>query len=108
MKEVNLVNLKDAANRLLFDMSDSEYQTLLVEFETVKKQMEIIASDKSVESYSPMTFPFSCISNTLREDVASKPISRELALKNAKKYIIYQLFYILVIQRLPVYHINTK
>ena len=29
MKEYNLEVLKDAANRLLFDMSDKEYQTLL-------------------------------------------------------------------------------
>jgi hypothetical protein len=29
MKEINLEVLKDAANRLMFDMSPEEYQTLL-------------------------------------------------------------------------------
>ena len=32
MKEVNKEVLKDAANRLLFDMKDEEYDTLLNEF----------------------------------------------------------------------------
>ena len=41
MKEYNLEVLKDAANRLLFDMSDEEYQTLLNEFDIIIKQMNV-------------------------------------------------------------------
>ena len=49
MKEYNIEVLKDAAKRLLFDMSDSEYETLLKEFDIVSKQMDIIGSIKAID-----------------------------------------------------------
>ena len=49
MKEYNLEVLKDAANRLLFDMSDKEYQTLLNEFDIIVKQMNVIGENKKIE-----------------------------------------------------------
>lgn len=91
MKEVNLINLKDAANRLLFDMSDSEYQTLLAEFDVIKKQMEIMANYKEVSKLAPMIFPFPCETDTLREDVAKEPTEREIILKNAKSKLAGQI-----------------
>lgn len=91
MKEVNLLNLKDAANRLLFDMSETEYKTLLKEFETLKKQISVIAEDTSVDQYEPMIFPFECTTDTLREDTPISPVSREEALKNAKNKMAGQV-----------------
>lgn len=91
MKKVTIESLKDAANRLLFDMSEEEYKTLLKEFDTISAQMKIIAEDKSIESNTPMVFPFPCEVNALREDIAVKPSSREEILKNAKNKVAGQI-----------------
>ncbi len=91
MKEVTIESLKDCANRLLFDMSENEYQTLLNEFKTIKEQMKIIAEDKTIDSYSPMVFPFEVSADKLREDIPDSPRSREEMLKNAKNKVAGQI-----------------
>ncbi|MCH3909322.1 MAG: hypothetical protein LKJ81_03375 [Bacilli bacterium] len=83
MKTITMDVLKDAANRLLFDMDEKEYETLYEEFMILEKQMEKIGKIEGLEHYSPMTFPFDCSTSYLREDVATKPLPREEALKNA-------------------------
>lgn len=85
MKEYNIEILKDAANRLLFDMSEDEYKTLLSEFDIVIKQMKLIGENCSIDSYEPMVFPFECSTSYLREDVPSEPLPREEALKNTSR-----------------------
>ena len=84
MKEYNLEVLKDAANRLLFDMSDEEYQTLLNEFDIIVKQMNVIGENKKIDEYAPMTFPFDVYVTYLREDIAATPLSRDEALRNSQ------------------------
>ena len=91
MKEINLEVLKDAANRLLFTMSEEEYQTLLNEFAVLTKQMEIIGKIEGVDDYEPMTFPFDCSTDYLREDEPTTPISREDALRNAGSVLDNQI-----------------
>jgi len=91
MKTINLENLKDAANRLLFDMSEEEYKTLLKEFDTISAQMKIIAMDETIDEYSPMVFPFPCTVDALREDEPITPNSREEILKNAKNKVAGQI-----------------
>ncbi len=83
MKEITIDVLKDAANRLLFTMSDEQYQTLYEEFEVLKRQMETIGKIEGLDSYEPMTFPFDCTTSFLRDDIPDEPLSREEALKNA-------------------------
>jgi len=83
MKTISMDVLKDAANRLLFDMSDEQYKTLYEEFQILTKQMETIGKIEGLESYEPMTFPFDCSTSFLREDVAEEPLSRDEALRNA-------------------------
>ena len=83
MKEINLDVLHDAAHRLLFDMSEEEYQTLLEEFGILTKQMEMIGKIEGLENYAPMTFPFPCEVTYLREDVPEEPLTQEEALQNA-------------------------
>ncbi|MDY2914048.1 MAG: Asp-tRNA(Asn)/Glu-tRNA(Gln) amidotransferase GatCAB subunit C [Candidatus Enteromonas sp.] len=83
MKEMNLEVLQDAANRLLFTMSEQEYKTLLDEFGILTKQMDTIGKIEGLDSYEPMTFPFDCSTSFLREDEPETPLSREEALKNA-------------------------
>jgi aspartyl-tRNA(Asn)/glutamyl-tRNA(Gln) amidotransferase subunit C len=84
MKEYNKEVLKDAANRLYFDMSDAEYNTLLDEFKIITKQMDLIGKIKGVDELEPMTFPFDCTTAFLREDIPTKtPLTQEEALRNA-------------------------
>ena len=87
MKDYNIEVLKDAAKRLLFDMSDDEYETLLKEFDIVTKQMSIIGRNSEIEKYEPMSFPFECSTSYLREDEPVEPLSREDALRNSKRKI---------------------
>ena len=83
MKKYDIDVLKDAAHRLMFDMSEEEYQTLLKEFDIITKQMEVIGEDPSIDELEPMVYPFDCETDYLREDVPSEPLDREEALKNA-------------------------
>lgn len=83
MKEISLEVLQDAAHRLMFELSDEELKTLYEEFQTLKKQMEMIGKIEGVDKAEPMTFPFACENSFLREDVAETPLDRDEALKNA-------------------------
>ncbi len=87
MKEYNIDVLKDAANRLLIDMSESEYETLLSEFDIVTKQMKPLDDDKDLDKIEPMVFPFEIYTTELREDVAKEPLTREEALKNSQRKV---------------------
>ncbi len=87
MKEYNIEVLKDAANRLLLDMSDSEYETLLSEFDIVTKQMKPIGDNRALDKFEPMVFPFEIYTTELREDVAEQPLSREEALRNSRRKV---------------------
>ena len=83
MKEITMDVLKDAADRLMLDMSEEEYQTLYQEFGILTKQMETIGKIEGLEDFEPMTFPFDVTTSVLREDDPIKPLSREDALRNA-------------------------
>lgn len=91
MKEINLDVLHDCAHRLLFDMTEEEYATLLEEFAILTKQMELIGKSAGLEDYAPMTFPFACETSYLREDVATEPLPREEALRNAGSVADHQI-----------------
>ena len=73
---------KDLAHRLMFDLSDEEAQDIVVEFETLEKQLELLESIDTT-GVEPMVYPFEEPTVYLREDVADHVISREDALKNA-------------------------
>ncbi len=83
MKTITMDVLKDAANRLLFTLSEEEYKTLYGEFMILQKQMEKIGKIEGLENYEPMTFPFDCSTYYLRDDEPSEPLTQEEALKNA-------------------------
>lgn len=84
MKQVTLDVLKDAANRLMLDMSEQEYLTLLKEFDVMIAQMSLIKEVKGVDDVEPMTFPFECTTSFLREDEQGETLSVEEVLLNAK------------------------
>ncbi len=83
MKKITREVLTDAANRLLFTMSDEQYATLEDEFKTLIKQMDKIGEISDLDQYEPMTFPFDCETSFLREDEPAEPLARDVALKNA-------------------------
>lgn len=91
MKEINIDVLKEASEKLMFKMNEKEYETLLAEFETITKQMALISDIPGVDDAKPMTFPYEVKTTFLREDVASEPIDRDEALKNAKDVVEGQI-----------------
>lgn len=84
MKKYDKEVLKDAAHRLMFDMSEEQYDTLLKEFDVVTSQMKLIGESIDADKYEPMVFPFECSTSFLREDVPATPLSRDEALRNAQ------------------------
>ena len=91
MKQVDKATLKEAANKLMFDMSDEQYDNLLSEFNIIVDQMKLISDIEGVDNATPMTFPFEVTVDYLREDVASTPLKQDEALKNAKDIVDHQI-----------------
>jgi len=79
-------DLQEYAKKLMFDMEDSEYETLEKEFETILKQMDLIEKTKGIKDVEPMTFPFELDSVSFREDVVNNTINFEDLKVNAKEY----------------------
>lgn len=76
--------LKEYANKLMFDMEDSEYETLQKEFEVILKQMDLISKIDNIEDVEPMTFPFVTYKAKWRKDEVKDTLTKEDVLKNAK------------------------
>ena len=91
MKNINKETLKMAANKLMFDMSEEQYNHLLNEFDVIVSQMTLIGKIEGVDNATPMTFPFDVTSTKLREDVATTPLDRDVALRNAKDVVDGQI-----------------
>lgn len=81
---INISDLKDYAHKLMFDMNDLEYETLLKEFYVVLKQMDIISKFDNIDKIEPMVLPFP-IEVKLRSDDLIEVLTREDVLKNAKE-----------------------
>ena len=52
--EVSKAKLKDYAAKLMFDMDDSEYETLQEEFRTILKQMDLIENIPNIKDVQPI------------------------------------------------------
>ncbi|HNX16444.1 MAG TPA: hypothetical protein PKO28_03690 [Bacilli bacterium] len=91
MKKVDIPLLKQVANNLMFDMKETEYSTLLEEFDVIIRQMELISEIPGVDEVSPMTFPFDVSTDYLREDLPGVPLSQEDALRNAGNVVEGQI-----------------
>ena len=91
MKEVNKETLITAAHKLMFDMSEEQYNNLLAEFDVIISQMNLIGDIEGVDEAIPMTFPFDVTNTYLREDVASAPLNKDEALRNAKDVVDGQI-----------------
>lgn len=85
MKKITKDILLKCAHNLMFDLTDEELDKLLVEFDIISKQMELIGEIDGVDDSEPMTFPFECTNECLREDVIGQPIDKKELLKNASE-----------------------
>jgi len=76
------------AKNLMFEMNDSEYETLLNEFDIILKQMEFISNINNIEKVSPMTFPFDLEldDSYLRKDISDNEICFDDMMVNVKDY----------------------
>ena len=84
MKKATKEVLKEAANNLMLELTESEYDILLDEFNTMFKHMEYISEIDGIDDVEPMSFPFDITNDFLREDVPSSPVDRDTLLKNTK------------------------
>lgn len=78
--------LKKYANKLMFDMEDSQYSTLQEEFDIILKQMDLIGNIPNISNVEPMFFPFINEDVELREDVVieNDELTVDEVLMNAK------------------------
>ena len=74
--------INDYANKLLFDLSDEEADTLLEEFDIINENMEIISSIEGISDVEPQSFPCEFSLTDLREDIADESLSIEDILIN--------------------------
>ena len=81
---ISIEELKDLANRLKFDMSEEEYQTLQKEFEVILKQMDLIGQIENVDTIEPMTFPYQVTASWIREDEEKEGLELEELMSNIK------------------------
>ena len=91
MKPINKQILKDAAKKMMFDMEEEQYDTLLKEFDLVLEQISILESIPNIDDVEPMVFPYEITTTYLREDVIEEPLTREEALRNTKEVINGQI-----------------
>lgn len=84
-------DLKKYANRLMFDMSDDEYQTLQEEFDVILKQMDLIGKIKGISDVEPMHFPFINNDIIFRNDEEINSLTREEVLLNAPSQELNQI-----------------
>ena len=91
MKKISKEVLQLTANKLMFDLTDEQYERLEKEFEVLIKHMNIIGEIEGVDDAEPMSFPFDVTNSYLREDVAEKPLDRKEALKNAQDVVDGQI-----------------
>jgi len=74
--------IKVYANKLMFDMDDKEYETLLREFDVILKQMDKIGEIENLKDVEPMTFPFVREDIELRSGLESEVVDAETLLSN--------------------------
>ena len=91
MKKVNEDVLKEVANNLNINLSEEEYDMLFDMLNTICKQMEIVNYIEGIDEVKPMTFPFDVSTSYLREDIATNPLDRNEALKNASDVVDGQI-----------------
>lgn len=79
------------ANKLMFTMNDLEYETLLDEFDTILKQMDLIGKIDGIENVEPMSYPFPLEDVVLREDEVIDELEIDEILTNSGSNLYNQV-----------------
>ena len=79
------------ANKLMFTMEDSEYDTLLEEFDVMIKQMDLIWKIDGIENVEPMSYPFPLDDVCLREDEVVDELEIDEILSNSGSTLYNQV-----------------
>lgn len=90
-KKIDLKTLKKAANLLLFDLTEAQYEVLLEEFSILQAQMEVISHIPHLDDLEPLFFPYEVFTTKMREDIPTLILTEEEALKNAPHKIDNQV-----------------
>lgn len=88
---MNKETLVMLANKLMFDMLDSEYETLLDEFNIILKQMDLIGKIDGIEQKEPMIYPFKLENVSLREDEVKEELEIDDILLNSGSTLYNQV-----------------
>lgn len=83
--------LKELASKLMFNMNDSEYDTLLEEFIVILKQMDLIGNIKDIEKVEPMVYSNEKNIASLRDDQVLEELDIEDILKNSGSNLYNQV-----------------
>ena len=84
-------NLEELANKLMFTMDDSEYDTLADEFGVIIKQMDLIGKIKGIDKVSPLIYPFPLDDVSFREDVVDEELDIDEILLNSGSNLYNQV-----------------
>ena len=91
MEKASKELFKEIASSLMFELSESDYQALMNEFDAVIEQMNHLSAVKDVDKATPMVFPYEIVTSYLREDVPEQSLKREEVLKNASNVVDGQI-----------------
>ena len=83
--------LKILANKLLFTMDDSEYETLSKEFEIILKQLDLIGEIKDIDKVEPLIYPFPLDNVSMREDEVLEELEIDDILSNSGNNLYNQV-----------------
>ena len=88
---MNKETLVMLANKLMFTMDDSEYNTLLDEFDIILRQMDLIGKIDGISNVEPMVYPFELSDVSLREDEVSEELDIDEILQNSGSNLYNQV-----------------
>ena len=83
--------LKMLANKLMFTMDESEYDTLLDEFDIILKQMDLIGKIDGISEVEPLIYPFKLDNVSMSEDIVSDELELDDILKNSGSNLYNQV-----------------
>lgn len=81
---MEIKEVKELANRIMFDVNDEEAMNIIEDFKTFEKQLDIL-NEIDTEGVEEMIYPFDTPTSFLREDAVTHVIDKEDALRNAAK-----------------------
>ena len=84
MKTINKEILKIAADKIMLDLDEEQYDSLIIELKGICQMVDAIKTIPGIDDAEPMTFPFDNRTSYLREDLIEEPLLKEEVLKNAK------------------------